>query len=107
MNTHPTPRWPVGVSLALMVISFCLSALAAEAARLGGTAPAVLNAANEIAVAAFLDRRIGYPAIPAIIEGALAAVPPVAVNALEEVLAADGEARARAEELLVAHAVRS
>ncbi len=82
----------------------CL-ALAAEAARLGGTAPAVLNAANEIAVAAFLDRRIGYPAIPAIIEATLAAVPPVAVKALEEVLAADGEARVRAEELLGAHAV--
>ena len=82
----------------------CL-ALAAEAARLGGTAPAVLNAANEIAVAAFLDRRIGYLAIPAIIEAALAAVPSVAVNALEEVLAADGEARARAEELLVSYAV--
>ena len=82
----------------------CL-ALAAEAARLGGTAPAVLNAANEIAVAAFLARRVGYLAIPAIIESSLAAVPPVAVNALEEVLAADEEARARAEELLAAHAV--
>jgi len=82
----------------------CL-ALAAEAARLGGTAPAVLNAANEIAVAAFLARQVGYLAIPAIIESSLAAVPPVAVNVLEEVLAADEEARARAEELLAAHAV--
>lgn len=82
----------------------CL-ALAAEAARLGGTAPAVLNAANEIAVAAFLDRRIGYLAIPDIIETTLAAVPSVAVDALDEVLAADGEARARAEELLVSYAV--
>lgn len=79
--------------------------LAAAAARSGGTAPALLNAANEIAVAAFLDGRVGYPAIPAIIDAVLGASDVGSAATLEEVLAADAEARDRALELLPRHAV--
>ncbi len=77
----------------------CL-ALANEAARQGGAAPVWLNAANEVAVAAFLDGRVGFPSIAAIIDSVLAkcgATPPAS---LPEVLAADREARSRAEEKL-------
>ena len=49
--------------------------LAREAGRAGGTAPAVLNAANEVAVAAFLAERIGFMDIPRVVEAALEAVP--------------------------------
>jgi 1-deoxy-D-xylulose-5-phosphate reductoisomerase len=80
----------------------CLD-LAYAAARLGGTAPAVLNAANEIAVQAFLDRRIGFTDIPHVIERALPCAHTVAPT-LENVLADDAEARrlAAAEVAVVA-----
>jgi 1-deoxy-D-xylulose-5-phosphate reductoisomerase len=77
----------------------CLG-LAAAAAEAGGSAPAVLNAANEIAVAAFLDHRIGYPAIPAIIDETLGAVSPGDASTLEAVLRADAVARDHAAQLL-------
>ena len=70
----------------------CL-ALAYQALRTAGTAPAILNAANEIAVAAFLDRKIAFLDIPHVIEAALNALPVNAVNSLEDVLAADEDAR--------------
>ena len=73
----------------------CLG-LAYAALGEGGTAPAVLNAANEIAVAAFLDGRLRYTAIPQVIEHALAQVPGVAADSLDIVLAADQAARAAA-----------
>jgi 1-deoxy-D-xylulose-5-phosphate reductoisomerase len=79
--------------------------LAAEAARTGARAPALLNAANEVAVAAFLEGRIGYTAIPAIIEDVLAAGSDGAIDTLEAVLDADAEGRVRAGNLLVRHAV--
>lgn len=79
--------------------------LAAAAARSGGTAPALLNAANEIAVSAFLEGRIGYLAIPAIIDAVLASCEAGSAATLEGVLAADAEARRRARELLPRHAV--
>jgi 1-deoxy-D-xylulose-5-phosphate reductoisomerase len=79
--------------------------LAAEAAAAGGRAPAVLNAANEVAVAAFLDGRIGYPAIPAIIESVLAAAGSGPAGCLDDVLDADRDARERAGNLLTRHAV--
>ena len=69
-------------------------ALAYEALRAGGTMPAVLNAANEIAVAAFLDNRIKFGQIAALIRAACAAHTPQPVNDLETVLAADSWARA-------------
>ena len=70
----------------------CLG-LAYEALRAGGTAPAVLNAANEVAVAAFLDRRLPFLGIPRLIEATLKAVPSRPEGSLADVLAADAEAR--------------
>jgi len=55
----------------------------------------VLNAANEIAVAAFLDRRIGFTEIAQLIEWALDAASAVAVRSLEECVAVDAETRLR------------
>ncbi|HEY0665992.1 MAG TPA: 1-deoxy-D-xylulose-5-phosphate reductoisomerase [Gallionella sp.] len=75
----------------------CL-ALAYQALRAAGTAPAVLNAANEVAVAAFLDRKIAFLEIPRIIGAALDALPAKAVGCLDDVLGADTEARRVAEQ---------
>ena len=73
-------------------------ALAYEALRAGGNAPAVLNAANEIAVAAFLDLQLPFQAIASVIENTLAAIPLGAVETLEQVLEADALARQIAQE---------
>ena len=70
--------------------------LAREAMAAGGTAPAVFNAANEIAVAAFLAGEIPFLAIPRIVEHSLSRLKTVEPNSLEEVIAADHEARAEA-----------
>ena len=70
----------------------CL-ALAYQALRAAGTAPAILNAANEVAVAAFLDKQISFLSIPRVIEAVLDALPANAGCSLEDVLDADGEAR--------------
>jgi 1-deoxy-D-xylulose-5-phosphate reductoisomerase len=70
--------------------------LARAAAEAGGTAPAVLNAANEVAVEAFLERRLGFMDIPSVIEEVLARHRGTGVIALDEVLAADEWARAEA-----------
>lgn len=77
----------------------CL-ALARQAAEVCGTAPAMLNAANEVAVAAFLERRIRFTEIPSIIEAVLAQESATAVHCLDDVLAADAKARALAERWL-------
>ena len=69
--------------------------LARGALERGGAAPVVLNAANEIAVAAFLDRRIGFTEIAQLIEWALDAASAVAVRSLEECVAIDAETRLR------------
>ena len=74
--------------------------LAEEALAAGGDAPAVLNAANEVAVAAFLDHRIGFGDIPAVIEGTLEARAPADTGDLAAVSRADGWARRRAGELV-------
>ncbi len=70
----------------------CLG-LAYAALRAGGTVPAVLNAANEIAVAAFLEGRLRYTAIPQVVEDALERTPAAAADSLETVLDADRKAR--------------
>jgi 1-deoxy-D-xylulose-5-phosphate reductoisomerase len=70
--------------------------LARAAAEAGGTAPSVLNAANEVAVEAFLERRLGFMDIPSVIEEVLARHRGTGVIALDEVLAADEWARAEA-----------
>jgi 1-deoxy-D-xylulose-5-phosphate reductoisomerase len=77
----------------------CL-ALAYQAIRAGGIAPAVLNAANEVAVAAFLAGRLGFSAIPAVIATVLEQLPDGDASSLEALLAADAEARALAEQQL-------
>jgi 1-deoxy-D-xylulose-5-phosphate reductoisomerase len=74
--------------------SFPCLRLGYRAGREGGSAPAVLNAADEVAVQAFLEGRIGFTAIPALVERALEAVPLRPVRGLGDVLAADAEARA-------------
>ena len=81
-------------------VRFPCLALAYQALRAGGTAPAVLNAANEVAVAAFLDKQIAFLTIPRLIEEVLAALPVSAVNTLDDVLYADAAARAAALELV-------
>jgi 1-deoxy-D-xylulose-5-phosphate reductoisomerase len=73
----------------------CLE-LAYQALRASGTAPAVLNAANEAAVGAFLDGQISFLDIPRVIASVLSALPVNAVDGLDDVLDADAEARAAA-----------
>ncbi|MEP7155894.1 MAG: 1-deoxy-D-xylulose-5-phosphate reductoisomerase [Betaproteobacteria bacterium] len=72
--------------------------LAYEAMRRGGSACAVLNAANEQAVEAFLARRLAFVDIPRIIESVLASVSIVDATSLDEIMAADYKARAAANE---------
>ncbi len=74
----------------------CLG-LAFEALRAGGTAPALLNAANEVAVAAFLARRIGFWDIQACVRATLEARPAEPAASLAQVLDADATARRHAE----------
>lgn len=79
--------------------------LAREAADAGNSAPAMLNAANEVAVEAFLQRRIRFPQIPSIIEHVLNQEAVVAVPTLEAVFAADQRARSLAGHWLDRHGV--
>jgi 1-deoxy-D-xylulose-5-phosphate reductoisomerase len=78
--------------------------LAREAAITGGTAPCVLNAANEVAVHAFLEGRLSFLGIPAVIEAALERLPAGPVRAFESLYEADREARAVAAELIAVRA---
>ncbi|MDK2767523.1 MAG: 1-deoxy-D-xylulose-5-phosphate reductoisomerase [Sphingomonas sp.] len=75
----------------------CLK-LAREALAAGGARPAILNAANEVAVAAFLARRIGFLEIAAIVSDTLDRYDPAAPDTLDQVLAIDAEARTLAGE---------
>lgn len=79
----------------------CL-ALAFEALARGDSAPAVLNAANEVAVAAFLDEKISFLMIPEIIRMTLEAIPDTPLTDLASVLAVDAQARRCAESFLIA-----
>jgi len=74
--------------------------LAREAGEAGGIAPCVLNAADEVAVAAFLEGRAPFTAIPAVIETALDRLGSGAVSHFEDLYAADADARALVSELL-------
>ena len=78
--------------------------LAYDALRAGGTAPAVLNAANEVAVAAFLDGKIPYRALVTVVEKVLGGHRAVPAASLEAVLDADREARRLAAALLASGA---
>ena len=79
--------------------------LAWEAMEAGGTAPAVLNAANEVAVSAFLQGRIGFLAIPALVEDALGRLPAAPVESLEDLLAVDARARRITAAAITGHAL--
>ena len=74
--------------------------LAGEAIRRGGTAPAALNAANEIAVEAFLGGRLGFTGIPDVIEKVLGEVDVEPLQGLDQVYAVDVEARALASRFI-------
>ncbi|MFM9382191.1 1-deoxy-D-xylulose-5-phosphate reductoisomerase [Pseudomonas sp. UV AK001] len=77
--------------------------LARQAAEAGNSAPAMLNAANEVAVAAFLDGRVRYLEIASIIEEVLNLEPVVALNDLDAVFTADAAARTLAGQWLIRH----
>ncbi|MCB1791555.1 MAG: 1-deoxy-D-xylulose-5-phosphate reductoisomerase [Gammaproteobacteria bacterium] len=79
---------------------FACLRLAYDAVAQGGTAPAVLNAANEVAVAQFLERRLGFTQIAEVVERTLDAFPHAHADDLEALLDADGRARAHAEQLV-------
>jgi 1-deoxy-D-xylulose-5-phosphate reductoisomerase len=72
--------------------------LAREAMKKGGAHPAALNAADEIAVAAFLEGQLPFLGIPEVIERVLARTPTIRLNSIEDVLNADAEARRQARE---------
>lgn len=74
--------------------------LAYEALEHGGTASAILNAANEIAVAAFLDRQLKFTSIAAVVEQTLTSVQSTSITSLDQVLEADREAREFAKSLI-------
>ena len=78
--------------------TFACLRLALEAGAAGGTAPCVLNAADEVAVAAFLAEQIPFTGIPAVIERVLEEMPARPVAHFDDLFAADAEARERSEE---------
>jgi 1-deoxy-D-xylulose-5-phosphate reductoisomerase len=78
--------------------------LARRALREGGAAPAVLNAANEVAVAAFLDRRLPFTGIPEIIAATMDRLPGMPAGDLDSALAADAAARREASALVASRA---
>ena len=80
--------------------TFACLRLAREAAEAGGTAPCVLNAANEVAVHAFLTGRLDFMGIPAAIEATLEQLPAARVHSFETLYRADGEARRLASETI-------
>jgi len=78
--------------------TFACLRLALEAGEAGGTAPCVLNAADEVAVAAFLDGQIPFTGIAAVIERVLEEMPAQPVGHFDDLFAADAEARRRSEQ---------
>ena len=80
--------------------TFACLRLAREAGEAAGTAPCVLNAADEVAVSAFLGGRIPFTAIAEVVEQTLEAIPASVPGHFEELYAVDAEARERARELI-------
>lgn len=102
---QPLPNFSGGTALTFAepdIEKFPCLGLAFEACRRGGTLPAVLNAANEVAVNAFLEHRAGFTAIPLIVRETMQAHAVVDDPGLEEILAGDRWARAKAAELVSA-----
>ncbi|MBV9465202.1 MAG: 1-deoxy-D-xylulose-5-phosphate reductoisomerase [Solirubrobacterales bacterium] len=85
--------------------TFACLRLAREAARAGGTAPCTLNAANEVAVHAFLGGRLRFLEIAVVIEQTLARLPAEPVHSFDSLADADAQARRVAVELVAARAV--
>ena len=81
-------------------VRFPATRLARQAASAGGGVPAVLNAANEVAVAAFLDGKLAFTSIAAQVEEMLGRYAPPVPASLADVIAVDTEARIRARELM-------
>jgi len=79
-------------------VKFPCLRLAFDSLKIGGTAPATLNAANEVAVEAFLHHHIGFRDIPAMIESVLEQAPISPANSIETVISADQQARQLARE---------
>jgi 1-deoxy-D-xylulose-5-phosphate reductoisomerase len=77
----------------------CLK-LAYDALLDGGTAPAILNAANEVAVQAFLDRRIGFRAIDRVISSVMDSLPCAEITSLDDLLEQDRRAREKAQSFI-------
>jgi 1-deoxy-D-xylulose-5-phosphate reductoisomerase len=82
--------------------TFSCLRLARDAGIAGGTAPCILNAANEVAVHAFLDGRLRFAAIAEVIEQTLQALGGGPVHSFDSLAAADGEARRQAGALVAA-----
>lgn len=100
----PAPRLDLAAALTLSMnppdpARYPCLGLARAAARTGGTAPAVFNAANEVAVAAFVEGRLGFTGIAELVAATLAACPSAEPASLAEVLAADAAARRTASRL--------
>ena len=85
--------------------SFPCLRLARQAGEAGGTAPCVLNAVDEVAVAAFLDGRLRFTAIVEVVERMLNEMPAESVSHFEELFAVDEEARERSADLIEEMAV--
>jgi 1-deoxy-D-xylulose-5-phosphate reductoisomerase len=85
--------------------TFACLRLAREAGEVGGTAPCVLNAADEVAVEAFLAGRIPFTGIPEVIDRTLEAIPGAPVRNFEDLFAADAAARGQARGLIEGLAV--
>jgi len=105
----PTPIAPLDFSQGLVLEfeppdleTFPLLALARRAGERGGTFPCAFNAANEVAVAAFLEGRVPFLGVAATVEETLAAVEGAPARDLDDLVAADAEARRLAEKELVA-----
>ena len=81
-------------------VRFPATRLCREAVQAGGAMPAVLNAANEVAVAAFLGGHLSFTQIAVVVEETMARYAPSAPQTLDDVLAVDREARTRAQGLL-------
>ena len=85
---------------------FPLLRLAYDAQAAGASETCTLNAADEVAVAAFLEGRIGFPAIAAVVEETLARFTPRRCGTIGDILDADRESRALARELAEAHSAQ-
>ena len=96
-SATPVPQLPLeGLTLAFEAVddhAFPLLGLARAAGEVGGTAPCAYNAANEIAVAAFLEGRLAFADIASVVEETLARVDGAPARDLDELVAADDEAR--------------